>query len=122
MLFIKRLLALNHILLRLVVFPSVILYFALVQTGNIQMGKRFAFIGNISYSSYLLHFPLQLVIMNLCDVFRINQLKAADSPVSLIAFYLILTIISLLSFTFFEVPMQKWIRNKWGKYPAVRSL
>ena len=47
---------LNHTIAAL--FPMTIMSLALIETQRGSLGKRFSFVGDISYSSYLLHFPL----------------------------------------------------------------
>ncbi|SEI45249.1 Peptidoglycan/LPS O-acetylase OafA/YrhL, contains acyltransferase and SGNH-hydrolase domains [Azotobacter beijerinckii] len=46
-------------------FPLTIVSLALAETLRGHLGRRLAPIGNISYSSYLLHFPLQLIFFML---------------------------------------------------------
>jgi len=69
--------------------------------------------GNMTYSSYLLHFPIQLVIV-LC-------FAAAGRPVpvysgALFAVYLLTTLLlSYFTFRFFEAPAQRLIRGAFRK-------
>jgi peptidoglycan/LPS O-acetylase OafA/YrhL len=78
--------------------------------------------GNMTYSSYLLHFPIQLVIV-LC-------FAAAGRPVplysgALFAVYLLTTLLlSYVTFRFFEAPAQRLIRSAFrrGDRPAREAL
>jgi peptidoglycan/LPS O-acetylase OafA/YrhL len=45
---------------QLLPFPCTIVALALLETGRGTLGRRLSFLGDISYSSYLLHFPLQM--------------------------------------------------------------
>jgi peptidoglycan/LPS O-acetylase OafA/YrhL len=69
--------------------------------------------GNMTYSSYLLHFPIQLVIV-LC-------FAAVGRPVplysgALFAVYLLTTLLlSYVAFRFFEAPAQRLIRGAFRK-------
>jgi len=69
--------------------------------------------GNMTYSSYLLHFPIQLVIV-LC-------FAAAGRPVpvysgALFAVYLLTTLLlSYFAFRFFEAPAQRLIRSAFRR-------
>jgi peptidoglycan/LPS O-acetylase OafA/YrhL len=69
--------------------------------------------GNMTYSSYLLHFPIQLVIV-LC-------FAAAGRPVpvysgALFAVYLLTTLLlSYFTFRFFEAPAQRLIRSAFRR-------
>ncbi len=93
------------------VFPSLILMFALVETWRGTLGKRISFLGDISYSVYLLHFPLQLVFFGVALVLDID-LQVFYSPFSLLLFLTVLVALALASYHYFELPMQKLIRQK----------
>lgn len=103
---------LNPFLVKGFIFPAVILFLALFETLKGAFGKRLAFIGHISFSAYLIHFPLQLLLMVICDQYKLNQRVLADSPITLLVFYLVLIGISLLSFKYLEMPMQVYLRKK----------
>ncbi|MDF1860320.1 MAG: acyltransferase [Verrucomicrobiales bacterium] len=71
---------------------------------------RFSWIGDITYSPYLLHFPLQLVLM----IAVTNSFLRPDfylSPLWLLLFLTVLVASSYATFRYFEVPMQRRIRN-----------
>jgi peptidoglycan/LPS O-acetylase OafA/YrhL len=84
---------------------------------SILLLKRFSWIGDISFSVYLLHFPLQLV----CHMATV-RLGMAGRPWSdwrfLMGFLVGCVLLSRLSFTYFEVPMRGWIRRRYGKAPG----
>jgi peptidoglycan/LPS O-acetylase OafA/YrhL len=58
-----RLVGLSSILVGAVVFPALILALALWQSTEREAGKRARLIGDITYSTYLLHFPIQLSLI-----------------------------------------------------------
>jgi peptidoglycan/LPS O-acetylase OafA/YrhL len=103
----------NHLGLKLVYFPLVILYLALLETAKGPIAKNIAFIGSISFSSYLIHFPLQLLVILFCNKFHVDLPTFADSPFSLVAFFAVLIGISVCSFNYFELPVQNYIRRKF---------
>ena len=92
-----------------------------IKLPNMVQGTVLA-AGNMTYSSYLLHFPIQLAIM-LCFV-------AAGRPVpvysgALFAVYLLTTLLlSYLTFRYFEAPAQNLIRGAFRKAdgPAREAL
>jgi peptidoglycan/LPS O-acetylase OafA/YrhL len=92
------------------VFPAVILLLAALQDIDQEFGARFRIIGDVTYSTYLLHFPLQLLIITLTMHYgiRINY----NQPVYLFAFLLILAAISVPTYHFFELPMQKFFKHR----------
>ncbi|NNL65282.1 MAG: acyltransferase, partial [Myxococcales bacterium] len=47
----------------LVVFPATVLWLALVEVRGAPSSRLLGFLGDVSYSTYLLHFPLQIVFV-----------------------------------------------------------
>ncbi len=91
-------------------FPLTILSAVLLEARFGSFGRRFAIFGDVSYSSYLLHFPLQLFFATLfawlhwsTDIFRQGW--------TLVAFYLILIPLSVLVFRLYERPAQAALRK-----------
>ena len=93
-------------------FPMSVLALALLETSRGSLGKRLAFLGDISYSSYLFHFPLQLVLMTLVLWLSISQ-TVFSSPAMLVAFFVLLLLVSFASYNFYELPAQRFLRKKF---------
>lgn len=92
-------------------FPLTILTLVVAERRRGTLGRRLAPLGHISYSSYLLHFPLQLAVATtavLAGTSRVTFL----SPWFLVAFFVVLVGTSLASYHWFEVPLQRWIRGR----------
>jgi peptidoglycan/LPS O-acetylase OafA/YrhL len=68
-----------------------------------------AFLGNATYASYLLHFPIQLAIVLTVDAFGIKR-DIFYSPFVLVGFLSIVIGLSLLVHRYFEMPAQSAIR------------
>jgi peptidoglycan/LPS O-acetylase OafA/YrhL len=69
--------------------------------------------GNMTYSSYLLHFPIQIVIV-LC--FAVAGRPVPVYSGALFAVYLLTTLLlSYFTFRFFEAPVQRLIRGAFRK-------
>ena len=66
--------------------------------------------GNITYSSYLLHFPVQLSIVLVCSTFGVAVPK--ESVGFLLGFMLGTLTLSVWIFRVFEMPCQRWIRQR----------
>lgn len=99
---------------KLLFVPFTIICLALIQSSNKTLGKRLEFIGDISYSSYLLHFPLQIAFV--CAAMAlgfdtINDHSVFNSPWVWLCFFASLLICSYSSFRFFERPVQERIRK-----------
>jgi peptidoglycan/LPS O-acetylase OafA/YrhL len=70
--------------------------------------------GSLTYSSYLLHFPIILASVMVLDVLKIQR----SILCSLYGTFFVLAIVLVLSrvvFVYFETPMQKYLRNLLSK-------
>ena len=94
-------------------FPITALTIAL---HEVLFGGRYgalAWLGEISYSSYLLHFPLQLALA-LVAVCGLLAPETIRSPLGMLAYIAVLIPLSLLVFRLFEIPVQTALRTKWA--------
>jgi peptidoglycan/LPS O-acetylase OafA/YrhL len=94
----------------MLLFPLTILALALVESRRGALGKRLSFIGDISYSSYLIHFPLQLAVATMVSRMSLGT-ALYYSPWFLGLFFFVLISICFCSYHCFEVPLQKAIRR-----------
>jgi peptidoglycan/LPS O-acetylase OafA/YrhL len=94
-----------------IVFPVTILTLAVCEASRGTLGKRIAPLGDISYSVYLLHFPLQLVFMLGALALSLPNTVFYSTWVML-AFFVILILLSLGSYHFLERPAQKFLRSR----------
>jgi peptidoglycan/LPS O-acetylase OafA/YrhL len=91
-------------------FPISILTAALLESLWNVPYTRLAWLGEASYSSYLLHFPLQLVLA-IAVYLKIISVPGSQSTISLLAYIAVLLPLSILVFRRFERPMQNRIRS-----------
>lgn len=83
--------------------------------------KRFAFLGNATYSSYLMHFPIQLGMVIAVDAMGYSR-DVFFSPVILAAYLGLVIAASLTVYHLFEFPAQRWIRRytfRMQRSPAI---
>ena len=100
-----------------VCFPSVILFLAALQDRRHERGRKIRFVGDITYSTYLLHFPIQITI-----VFLINVLGIAVNflnPSVFIAYIALVVALSIPTYYGFERPVQNYLRDKMSGAPRV---
>ena len=95
----------------LIVFPMTIMVVALWEVRWRSVASWAGVLGRISYSSYLLHFPLQLVFAGVAARLGFSY-AFFYTPVALWLFFGTLIPLSLLTYHFFELPCQRAIR-KW---------
>jgi len=97
-----------------VLLPSTMLSATLLEAKRGPVGKRLSWIGDTTYSIYLLHFPLQLIIAIMIVKGHIDQ-TFFYSIWSLPLFFLALVLMSLASRRFFETPIQNYLRLRLDK-------
>jgi peptidoglycan/LPS O-acetylase OafA/YrhL len=73
-----------------------------------RLGKKIKFLGDSSYAIYLIHVPIQILILILSDLNIIN-LEIFASYQSLIIFFIVVNLIAHLIFKLFESPIRKKI-------------
>jgi peptidoglycan/LPS O-acetylase OafA/YrhL len=81
---------------------------------------RARWLGQISYSSYLLHFPLQLAIVT-AVAYGAPRPDFSDK-MTFIAFFVLLVLLSLASFRFLETPAQNWLRHRFVTYREPKAI
>ncbi|MFT3989904.1 MAG: acyltransferase [Luteolibacter sp.] len=98
----------------LFLFPLTVLSLALWENQRGPIFKPLALLGDISYSSYLLHFPLQLLFILVATSLSLSP-EIFYHPLSLGLFFALLIPLSWSSFHFLERPCQKWLRKKFAQ-------
>jgi peptidoglycan/LPS O-acetylase OafA/YrhL len=100
-----------------VLYPVTLLTVALAES-RWGFGKMLSVLGDISYSLYLIHFPLQLAAVTI-----LLEMKAEPnifySPIFFGCFLSLLILVSFASHKYFEIPAQRWIRSRFAEAPAI---
>ncbi len=77
--------------------------------------KPFVWLGDISYSTYLIHFPLQLLIMiGLNGLAPATKAAVIASPLFFMAFFGALIGVSILSYGQFEMKARLWLLRRFS--------
>jgi peptidoglycan/LPS O-acetylase OafA/YrhL len=101
----------HHRLYGRVVFPVSIMALVIFETHFSNRLKTLRWIGEISYSSYLIHFPLQIVFVLVILTAGLDR-SVFYSPLFMILFFMTLLPLSFAVFQRFERPAQEKIRNR----------
>jgi len=87
-----------------------VLTLALREAGGRKTPGWLGFLGDISYSTYLLHFPMQLTLALIALRIGLEPAFFMQGWVML-AFLAALIGLGSLSYFFFEKPVQNWLRK-----------
>jgi peptidoglycan/LPS O-acetylase OafA/YrhL len=97
---------------------SAIVFTRLGETACGVAFRHLAFLGNATYSSYLLHFPLQLLAVMVVDEIGWKR-SVFYSPISLLTYLCLVAGLSLVVYRYFEMPAQNLIRGVVRRHRAV---
>ena len=93
-------------------FFSLILFFACFDDIFPNLFKKFSTISTTSYSIYLIHFPMQLIMLIIVEKFSLDFSLFKNYFIFLL-FIGILQYISILSFKYLESPLRKIINLRY---------
>jgi peptidoglycan/LPS O-acetylase OafA/YrhL len=97
--------------------PSLILLCTIHLHGGKRMSSLLVAAGSMTYSSYLLHIPIQLTLMTILSVLGVSA--PVYSPFVFLAFILGTLTLSYWCYALFEMPAQNWLRRKLKGREAV---
>lgn len=104
--------ALNTYVLMGLAFPASVMFLASLSFLKSDLMRPFAAIGDLSYSSYLLHFPLQIIFAMVVDQLGYGR-DIFYRPWMLVLFMSVLVLLSFACHRFFEVPVQRALRTRF---------
>jgi peptidoglycan/LPS O-acetylase OafA/YrhL len=101
-----------------VAFPSSILCLVMLQDWVPNLGRRVRVIGDITYATYLIHFPIQISILLAAKY--TGLVIDFTSPATFLLFFAAVILLSIPTYHYFELPMQHWCRRMLlGESPAL---
>ena len=95
--------------MRIIVLPLTIFALVMHETGGCAFYRRVSRIGDITFASYLLHFPIQISIAAAVIATGASA-SWFQSGFGMIAFFAILIAVSFACFRWFERPTQRMLR------------
>ncbi|MGQ0443926.1 MAG: acyltransferase family protein [Beijerinckiaceae bacterium] len=102
---------------------SLLVSFAMISKAMIlaRIGHVSNTIGNMTYASYLVHFPIQIVLVSITDYFVLDRSLYFNDAV-FIFYFVCVFIVSYLTYAFFERPAQEKIRKLFLPGTAILEL
>jgi peptidoglycan/LPS O-acetylase OafA/YrhL len=96
----------------LILSSSILMSFALISKPMIgtRIGQASRLMGNMTYASYLVHFPIQIVLVSVTDCLALDR-SLYLNDVIFIVYFVCVFIISHLTYAFFERPAQESMRK-----------
>ncbi|WKL55957.1 acyltransferase [Asticcacaulis sp. ZE23SCel15] len=77
--------------------------------------KPLSWLGDISYSTYLIHFPLQMTLVLFLNRLPVHQkIDMVSSPMFFLSFFAVLIGLSILSYAYFEMPTRLWLLKRFS--------
>jgi peptidoglycan/LPS O-acetylase OafA/YrhL len=102
-----------------IAFPTLVVLLAAISCVLPTFLRPFAAVGDISYASYLLHFPLQIIFALVVDLLGAER-SIFYSPWMLGLFMAVLIPLSYGFHRLFEVPVQRALRRAFAKQTSAQ--
>lgn len=102
-------------------FPAIVLVFQTVITPRSRRAARaLAVLGDLTYASYLMHFPIQLAFVLLCGVAGVPLIGMFYGHALFLGYVTTTLVVARLVFVYFERPAQQYLRALLPARPAAR--
>jgi peptidoglycan/LPS O-acetylase OafA/YrhL len=99
--------------------PIVMLIGWLDLSGKVEnILRKLKWIGDTTYSIYLWHFPIQILLMTILSYYQMDR-SVLNSPFVLVAWILGMLAVGRMSYLYIERPAQLWILARAQKKKAV---
>lgn len=96
------------------VYPSILLFFVSIESYFFKFNKAFEILGNQTYSMYLLHVPVQLIIIFIFNYFSLNNILFLKNTF-FVMYILTIMLMSHFCFKYFENTSNIYLRNFFKK-------
>ena len=94
---------------QLFTYPLLLILFLDLEFKNKNLKKMFSVLGNLTYSSYLIHLPIQIII---CLIFiNIEQTIPVEKKEFFLLYISLVLFISYFSFKYYESPIKDYLRK-----------
>jgi peptidoglycan/LPS O-acetylase OafA/YrhL len=101
-------------------FPALIWFAAALDGISISSGRIGVVFGHLTYASYLIHIPVQIIVILVLDGL-VGSRSAVNSPFFLFGFVTTVLVLAWLTYSFIERPAQLFLRRRLA-YPGEPKL
>lgn len=102
--------------IKYLLFPAVIWFASAIEVLGISAGRVGTALGNLTYSSYLIHVPIQICLIMLLDAFFGGR-ELVSTPAFLLAYLGGVLVAAHFTFTLVELPLKAVLRKRMGSHP-----
>jgi len=97
-------------LYQLFIYPLLIIVFLDLEFKNKNLKKMLSILGNLTYSSYLLHFPVQILISLI--FIKLGKTIPVNDNLFFLLYLIFILFISYFSYKYYENPIRSYLRQK----------
>ncbi len=115
----RRYVYLDPLCILVVAAPALILLCTIHLHGSGRGSRLLVAAGSMTYSSYLLHIPVQITLMTILALVGVSA--PIYSRLFFLAFMLVTLTLSYWCYALFEMPAQNWLRRELKAREAVRT-
>jgi peptidoglycan/LPS O-acetylase OafA/YrhL len=107
---------------KIIAFPSIVLLAASLDRLDVaRLGSRLGFVGNLTYSTYLWHVPVQISMLIVLEAFAFDR-GVVSSPEFFALFFVTVLGVSHFSFKYIEMPARLAVHGYFSRTRFGRSL
>jgi peptidoglycan/LPS O-acetylase OafA/YrhL len=102
----------SFFVIQIIFFPILIYFFSSKIISNNIFIKKISFLGNLTYSSYLMHFPVQLITVFFLKKFNVEV--SYEKNLFFIFYFFGVILLAYFVYFYFEKPSKNYIREKYN--------
>jgi peptidoglycan/LPS O-acetylase OafA/YrhL len=89
-----------------VLFPITLLTFIFVESSQVKLFKKISYLGDVSFSMYLIHFPIQMICIMIFNKTIFSEIYF------FLLYFFVLILLSKIIHHKYEIPARQFLRRK----------
>jgi peptidoglycan/LPS O-acetylase OafA/YrhL len=107
---------------RVFLFSGLVLGAATLDATKLRgFAARLSWLGDSTYSLYLLHIPVLLVTILALDLLGFDRYGLAGEEWLFVAYVCLMLALARLSYRYFELPCRRWLRKRLASGPRAEA-